>query len=144
MEGRDDGGGRVSIASVSHSHIRVEGIEAEGHGGSSDCPCADSAGMDVAAHFVAAHSVVVRSSVEVTVDVERSSSSELIEEDAVPGASGRSSERCFDPECSCDERERALIEMLRAYLRPTTAPECLLRRLRDTIDHCCHDEIGDD
>ncbi|MCH4158700.1 MAG: hypothetical protein LKF35_01055 [Bifidobacterium minimum] len=139
MEGRDDGGGRVSIASVSHSHIRVEGIEAEGHGGSSECPCADSAGMDVAAH-----SVVVRSSVEVTVDVERSSSSELIEEDAVPGASGRSSERCFDPECSCDERERALIEMLRAYLRPTTAPECLLRRLRDTIDHCCHDEIGDD
>lgn len=134
MEGRDDGGGRVSIASVSHSHIRVEGIEAEGHGGSSDCPCADSAGMDV----------VVRSSVEVTVDVEQSSSSELIEEDAVPGASGRSSERCFDPECSCDERERALIEMLRAYLRPTTAPECLLRRLRDTIDHCCHDEIGDD
>ena len=34
-------------------------------------------------------------------------------------------------------RERALIEALRAYLRPEQAPECLLTRLRATLDHCC-------
>ena len=44
---------------------------------------------------------------------------------------------CFDPETCCDERERALIEALRAYLRPEQAPECLLKRLRATLDHCC-------
>ena len=36
---------------------------------------------------------------------------------------------CFDPETCCDARERALIEALRAYLRPEQAPECLLTRL---------------
>lgn len=46
-------------------------------------------------------------------------------------------EDCFDPETCCDERERAMIAMLRAYLRPAQAPECLLQRLRDTLDHCC-------
>ena len=44
---------------------------------------------------------------------------------------------CFDPETCCDARERALIEALRAYLRPEQAPECLLTRLRATLDHCC-------
>ena len=44
---------------------------------------------------------------------------------------------CFDPETCCDERERALIAALRAYLRPEQAPECLLNRLRATLDHCC-------
>ena len=44
---------------------------------------------------------------------------------------------CFDPETCCGARERALIEALRAYLRPEQAPECLLTRLRATLDHCC-------
>ena len=38
---------------------------------------------------------------------------------------------CFDPETCCDARERALIEALRAYLRPEQAPECLLTRLKN-------------
>lgn len=46
-------------------------------------------------------------------------------------------DECFDPESCCDERERALIAALRAYLRPEQAPECLVRRLRATLDHCC-------
>ena len=51
-------------------------------------------------------------------------------------------ETCCDareraPETCCDARERALIEALRAYLRPEQAPECLLTRLRATLDHCC-------
>ena len=38
----------------------------------------------------------------------------------------------------CDARERALIEAPCApYLRPEQAPECLLTRLRATLDHCC-------
>lgn len=47
---------------------------------------------------------------------------------------------CFDPETCCDEREKALIKMMRAYLRPQQAPECLLERLHATLDHCCCDE----
>lgn len=47
---------------------------------------------------------------------------------------------CFDPETCCDERERALIATLRAYLRPQQAPECLLNRLRATLDHCCREQ----
>lgn len=49
---------------------------------------------------------------------------------------------CFDPETCCDEREKALIMMMRAYLRPQQAPECLLEKLRATLDHCCCDERG--
>ena len=30
---------------------------------------------------------------------------------------------CFDPERCCDERERALIAAMRAYLRPQHAPD---------------------
>lgn len=45
---------------------------------------------------------------------------------------------CFDPD-RCDARERALIMAMRAYLRPQVAPECLMRRLRETLDHCCRD-----
>lgn len=44
---------------------------------------------------------------------------------------------CFDPESCCDAREKAMIRALRAYLRPQEAPECLLTRLRDTLDRCC-------
>ena len=54
-----------------------------------------------------------------------------------PAASPVSPGDCFDPDSCCDEREKALIAALRAYLRPAAAPECLLRRLRETLDHCC-------
>ena len=47
---------------------------------------------------------------------------------------------CFDPTTCCDEREQAVIAALRAYLRPQQAPECLMVRLRDTLDHCCGDD----
>ena len=33
---------------------------------------------------------------------------------------------CFDPETCCDERERALIAAMRAYLRPKHAPQSLI------------------
>ncbi|PJM79645.1 hypothetical protein [Bifidobacterium scaligerum] len=44
---------------------------------------------------------------------------------------------CFDPSTCCDAREQALIAALRAYLRPDEAPECLMARLKATLDHCC-------
>ena len=44
---------------------------------------------------------------------------------------------CFDLDTCCDARERALIMAMRAYLRPDVAPECLMKRLRATLDHCC-------
>ena len=44
---------------------------------------------------------------------------------------------CFDPETCCDERERALIAAMRAYLRPKHAPQSLIDRLEATLDHCC-------
>ena len=43
----------------------------------------------------------------------------------------------FDPETCCDERERALIAAMRAYLRPKHAPQSLIGGLEATIDHCC-------
>ena len=49
-------------------------------------------------------------------------------------------ERCGDagdPETCCDERERALIAAMRAYLRPKHAPQSLIDRLEATLDHCC-------
>ena len=42
---------------------------------------------------------------------------------------------CFDPERCCDERERALIAAMRAYLRPQHAPQSLIDRLEATLDH---------
>ena len=48
-------------------------------------------------------------------------------------------EACFHPELVCDPEERALIEELRAYLRPTTAPNQLITRLEETLDRCCRD-----
>ncbi|MBW3091957.1 hypothetical protein KIH79_03105 [Bifidobacterium sp. 82T10] len=57
-----------------------------------------------------------------------------------PTASPASGDACFDPNTCCDERERAIIMSLRAYLRPDVAPECLMRRLRETLDHCCCDQ----
>ena len=39
-----------------------------------------------------------------------------------------------------DEREQALIAALRAYLRPDVAPECLIARLKATLDHCCGED----
>ena len=47
---------------------------------------------------------------------------------------------CFDPRTCCDEREQALIAALRAYLRPDVAPECLMARLKATLDHCCGED----
>ncbi|KFI93392.1 hypothetical protein BISA_1479 [Bifidobacterium saguini DSM 23967] len=47
---------------------------------------------------------------------------------------------CFDPSTCCDAREQALIAALRAYLRPDVAPECLMAKLKATLDHCCGDE----
>lgn len=44
---------------------------------------------------------------------------------------------CFNPETCCDVRERALINELRALLRPTCAPQCLISRLEATLDRCC-------
>lgn len=41
---------------------------------------------------------------------------------------------CFDPETCCDERERALIAAMRAYLRPKHAPQSLIDRLEATLD----------
>ncbi len=47
---------------------------------------------------------------------------------------------CFDPETCCDERERALIAAMRAYLRPSHAPQSLIDRLESTLDHCCREQ----
>lgn len=44
---------------------------------------------------------------------------------------------CFDVESSCDEREKAMIAALRAYLRPEQAPDCLRARLEAALDRCC-------
>ena len=49
---------------------------------------------------------------------------------------------CFDPDSCCDEHEKAMIAALRAYLRPEVVPECLLARLRDTLDRCCCEDGG--
>ena len=50
------------------------------------------------------------------------------------------SDGCFDPSTCCDARERAIIAALRAYLRPDQAPDCLMAKLKATLDHCCCDE----
>ena len=50
-------------------------------------------------------------------------------------------QECFDPRTCCDERERLMIEAMRAYLRPQQAPECLYERLRVTLDECCGSAI---
>lgn len=47
---------------------------------------------------------------------------------------------CFDPSTCCDAREQALITALRAYLRPDVAPECLMAKLKATLDHCCGED----
>ncbi|PWG62271.1 hypothetical protein [Bifidobacterium callitrichidarum] len=44
---------------------------------------------------------------------------------------------CFDPSSCCSAREQAMIAALRAYLRPDVAPECLMAKLKATLDHCC-------
>ena len=45
----------------------------------------------------------------------------------------------FDPASCCGAREQAMIAALRAYLRPQTAPDCLLARLTATLDRCCEE-----
>ncbi len=47
---------------------------------------------------------------------------------------------CFDPAISCNAHEQAMIATLKAYLRPERAPECLLARLKATLDQCCGQE----
>ncbi|MBT1165400.1 hypothetical protein [Bifidobacterium simiarum] len=54
----------------------------------------------------------------------------------VKDAAAASRGACFDVDALCDAREKAMIEVLRAYLRPQTAPACLIDRLH----HC----LGDD
>ncbi|MFC5222981.1 hypothetical protein [Bifidobacterium leontopitheci] len=63
----------------------------------------------------------------------------VADDDAMAGGADVDGE-CFNPETCCDARERAMITMLRAYLRPEAAPECLLTRLRATLDRCCCDD----
>lgn len=57
------------------------------------------------------------------------------------GAADAQDQECFDPRTCCDERERLMIEAMRAYLRPQQAPECLYERLRVTLDECCGSAI---
>ncbi|MCI1663452.1 hypothetical protein [Bifidobacterium crudilactis] len=50
----------------------------------------------------------------------------------------------FDPDTCCDEREKALIAMLRRYLRPEQAPDCLVQRLRHVMaDACSEPQLRD-
>ena len=46
----------------------------------------------------------------------------------------------FDPRACCDAHERAMIAALRSYLRPQEAPDCLMTRLKATLDRCCEEE----
>lgn len=46
---------------------------------------------------------------------------------------------CFDPAACCDRQERIMIASLREYLRPTIAPDCLIKRLNAALDRCCCD-----
>ncbi|OZG60043.1 hypothetical protein BMYO_1002 [Bifidobacterium myosotis] len=48
--------------------------------------------------------------------------------------------KCFDPTSCCSAREQAMIAALRAYLRPEVAPECLMAKLKATLDHCCGED----
>ncbi|MBW3087297.1 hypothetical protein KIH77_00865 [Bifidobacterium sp. 82T24] len=48
-------------------------------------------------------------------------------------APGTDTDGCFDIDTCCDAREKAMIEALRAYLRPVNAPECLIERLHRCI-----------
>ncbi len=50
-------------------------------------------------------------------------------------------QECFDPRTCCDERERLMIEALRADLRPQQAPAGLYDRLRVTLDAGCGSAI---
>ena len=43
----------------------------------------------------------------------------------------------FDPATCCSAREQAVIATLRAYLRPQTAPDCLIALLHAVLDDCC-------
>lgn len=61
--------------------------------------------------------------------------------DDTPGAQ---SGDCFDPETCCDERERLLIEELRRYLRPQSAPACLIDRLHHMFDQMDEDPAEKD
>lgn len=54
-------------------------------------------------------------------------------------ATGRE-DACFDVDTCCDAREKALIESIRAYLRPQRAPESLVRRLHRMIVNEAHTE----
>ena len=53
---------------------------------------------------------------------------------------GAGAQDCFRPDLVCDTGEIALIEELRAYLRPNEAPPWLLTQLKDMLDSYCNDE----
>jgi hypothetical protein len=50
----------------------------------------------------------------------------------------------FDPDTCCDEDEKALINMIRSYLRPTQAPDCLIQRLRHVMADACNEQTLED
>nr|WP_223852114.1 hypothetical protein [Bifidobacterium myosotis] len=61
-------------------------------------------------------------------------------DDAGDAADTADTGKCFDPTSCCSAREQAMIAALRAYLRPEVAPECLMAKLKATLDHCCGED----
>ena len=49
---------------------------------------------------------------------------------------------CFDIDACCDAREKAMIQALRAYLRPVNAPECLIERLHRCIQSAAQEGVS--
>ena len=97
------------------------------------------------------HIAITRADVDVDVDVdvvvrqvhvvsgacgETTFSATSITQRVVLGESQAAAD-CFDPAVCCDAHEQAMIAALRAYLRPESAPECLMARLKETLDRCC-------
>lgn len=61
-------------------------------------------------------------------------------DEGISDAGVSAADECFDVETCCDEREKAMIHALRAYLRPQVAPECLIARLHQ----CLADGVSED
>lgn len=60
---------------------------------------------------------------------------------AEPAAAGQPDDH-FDPATCCSACEQAMIAALRAYLRPQSAPDDLVARLKATLDRCCAEADG--
>ncbi len=50
----------------------------------------------------------------------------------------------FDIQTDCSEIERRVIEDLKAYLRPSKAPDSLVRRCHDCLSACEDEAVGKD